>query len=58
MPTTVASLAPDATEFDASLWDALPGWVLLLNRQGRALYVNPSLCAFGARTRPQLRRQR
>ena len=54
MPTTVASLAPDATEFDASLWDALPGWVLLLNRQGRALYVNPSLCAFGARTRPQL----
>ena len=54
MPTTVAPPARDATEFDASLWDALPGWVLLLNRQGRALYVNPSLCAFGMRTRPQL----
>ena len=53
MSMTAAPPARDA-ELDASLWDALPGWVLLLNAQGRALYVNPALCAFGARTKAQL----
>ena len=39
---------------DASLWDALPGAVLLLHADGRALYVNAALCALSGRTPPRL----
>jgi len=39
---------------DASLWDALPGAVLLLHADGRGLYVNAAWCALSGRTKPRL----
>ena len=53
MSMALAPLTRD-NEHDAPLWDALPGWVLLLTGKGRALYANPALSAFGARGAAQL----
>ena len=50
----MVAATPARDDEDAALWDALPGWVLLLTNQGRALYANAALSAFCARSRAQL----
>lgn len=49
-----ADTSPEQEAADASLWEALPGAVLLLHADGRALYVNAAMCAAGGRSRAQL----
>ena len=46
--------APPAPHADASPWDALPGWVLLLAPDGHALYASPALAALSGRSAAQL----
>ena len=54
-PNAMGTVAlPPDDEQDAALWDALPGWVLLLTATGDALYANSALCNFAGRTPAQL----
>ena len=45
-----ADALPEQDDADASSWEALPGAVLLLHADGRAVYVNAALCAVGGRS--------
>ena len=49
-----ADALPAQDDADASLWEALPGAVLLLHADARALYVNAALCALSGRGRSRL----
>ena len=49
-----ADVLPAQDDADASLWEALPGGVLLLHADGRALYVNAALRSASGRSDAQL----
>ncbi len=49
-----ADALPAQDESDASLWEALPGAVLLLHADGRALFASAALCAVSGRHASQL----